>query len=188
VEADGVQRDRWLTGKLALLALGMFGFGFALAPLYDVMCDALGIGNGTSLRSAAVAHADPDPTRVVTVEFVTLGTEGAAWTFEPAQPRMQVHPGELVTTTFRAGNLTAGTIVAQAVPSITPVYAARYFNKTECFCFTPQRFGPGEARDMPVRFIVDRDLPESVDRVTLAYTFFDVSDTAAGTVAPGAGK
>lgn len=183
-----MQRDRWLTGKLALLALGMFGFGFALAPLYDVMCDALGIGNGTSLRSAAVAHADPDPTRVVTVEFVTLGTEGAAWTFEPAQPRMQVHPGELVTTTFRAGNLTAGTIVAQAVPSITPVYAARYFNKTECFCFTPQRFGPGEARDMPVRFIVDRDLPESVDRVTLAYTFFDVSDTAAGTVVPGAGK
>jgi cytochrome c oxidase assembly protein subunit 11 len=183
-----MRRDPWLTGKLALLALGMFAFGFALAPLYDVMCDALGIGNGTSLRSAAVAQADPDPTRLVTVEFVTLGTEGAPWTFEPAAPSMQVHPGELVTTTFRAGNRTAGPFVAQAVPSITPVHAARYFNKTECFCFTPQRFEAGETRDMPVRFIVDRELPASVDRVTLAYTFFDVSDTAPGPVAPAAGK
>jgi cytochrome c oxidase assembly protein subunit 11 len=181
-----VRGDRWLAGKLALLAGGMFAFGFALAPLYDVVCDVLGVGGGDRLASGpAVVQEDPDPSRLVTVEFVTLATTGAPWTFEPSEPSMQVHPGELVTTTFYATNRTQRALVAQAVPSITPGSAAKYFSKTECFCFTPQRFEAGEGREMPVRFIVDRALPKSVERVTLAYTFFDIGETAGAGRAAG---
>jgi cytochrome c oxidase assembly protein subunit 11 len=181
-------RDRWLAGKLGLLAAAMFAFGFALAPLYDVMCEVLGIGNGAVRGAAAQVQADPDPTRLVTVEFVTLANSGAPWTFEPREPKMLVHPGELASTTFYAVNETQRPIVAQAVPSIAPSQAARYFSKTECFCFTPQRFEPGEGREMPVRFVVDRALPRSVERLTLAYTFFDVTGTAGAGAARAAGR
>ena len=170
--------DRWLAGKLALLALGMFAFGFALAPLYTAMCKLLGIDGGRGQTVVASVQLDPDPSRLVTVDFVTAGTEGSPWLFEPRVKSMQVHPGELATATFHAANRTQRALVAQAVPSISPGSVARYFRKTECFCFTPQRFEPGEGRDMPVRFVVDRALPAYVERLTLAYTFFDVTDTA----------
>ena len=173
--------DRWLTLKLGLLAIGMFAFGFALAPLYGVFCSLVGVGPRGVAQAAEAVQEDPDPTRLVTVDFITAATEGAPWTFEPSQPSMRVHPGELYTTTFYAQNRTQHAIVAQAVPSITPDGVAKYFRKTECFCFTPQRFGPGEGRDMPVRFIVDRALPSYVENVTLAYTFFDVTGSAGAT-------
>jgi cytochrome c oxidase assembly protein subunit 11 len=182
-----VQPDRWLAGKLALLAVGMFAFGFALAPLYGVMCRLLGIDAGRGQTVAEIVQIDPDPSRLVTVEFVTAGTEGAPWTFEPRVTSMQVHPGELSTATFYATNRTQRSIVARAVPSISPGALARYFMKTECFCFTPQRFGPGEGRDMPVRFVVDRALPAHVERLTLAYTFFDITEMAGTDTASVAG-
>jgi cytochrome c oxidase assembly protein subunit 11 len=173
-----VRGDRWLTLKLGLLALSMFVFGFALAPLYGVFCTLVGVGLRGGAQAAEAVQVDPDPTRLVTVDFITVATEGSPWTFEPHEPSMRVHPGELYSTTFYAQNRTQRAIVAQAVPSITPDGIARYFRKTECFCFTPQRFGPGEGRDMPVRFIVDRALPGYVETVTLAYTFFDVTESA----------
>jgi cytochrome c oxidase assembly protein subunit 11 len=174
-----MQPDRWLPAKLAVLAIGMFAFGFALAPLYSVLCSLVGVGNQTLQSAAAAAVVDPDPSRTVTVEFTTVANTGQPWVFEPRAPSMQVHPGQLSTATFYAENLTAHAIVAQAVPSITPGYAAQFFHKTECFCFTPQSFGPGEGRDMLVRFIVDRALPKHVQTMTLAYRFFDITEAAA---------
>jgi cytochrome c oxidase assembly protein subunit 11 len=170
--------DRWLVAKLAALALGMFAFGFALAPLYGAMCRLLGVGSPAALAGAAVVAEDPDPSRLVTVDFVTSASEGSPWEFAPSEPSMTVHPGELYSATFHARNRTAGALVAQAVPSIVPGAAARYFRKTECFCFTPQSFAAGEGRELTVRFLVDRALPAHVEAITLAYTLFDVTETA----------
>jgi cytochrome c oxidase assembly protein subunit 11 len=114
---------------------------------------------------------------MVTVEFVS-SNPGAAWEFRPAVSSMQVHPGQLYETTYHARNLSGRETVGQAVPSVSPQRAARYFQKTECFCFTPQHFAADETKDMPVRFIVDRDLPAGVDRVTLSYAFFDTERLA----------
>jgi cytochrome c oxidase assembly protein subunit 11 len=170
--------DRWLAGKLALLALGMFAFGFALAPLYGVMCRLLGAGSAAGQATAAVVVVEnPDPSRLVTVDFVTSANEGSPWEFEPTRPSLSVHPGELTSMTFRARNRTASALIAQAVPSIIPGVAARYFRKTECFCFRPQSFAPGQDRELTVRFIIDRALPAHVDTVTLAYTLFDVTES-----------
>jgi cytochrome c oxidase assembly protein subunit 11 len=180
--------DRWLAGKLALLALGMFAFGFALAPLYSVMCRLLGVDAGRGQTVAESVLIDPDPSRLVTVEFVTAATEGAPWVFQPRVTSMRVHPGELSSAIFYAENRTQREIIGQAVPSISPGSVARYFKKTECFCFTPQRFEPGEGRDMPVRFVVDRALPAYVERLTLAYTFFDITETAGAATQRVAGR
>jgi cytochrome c oxidase assembly protein subunit 11 len=170
--------DRWLAGKLALLTLGMFAFGFALAPLYSVMCKLIGAGGAAGQPTAATVVEDPDPSRLVTVDFITAASEGSPWEFEPMQPSMSVHPGELNSMTFRARNRTPSALVAQAVPSIMPGAAARYFRKTECFCFAPQSFAPGEGRELTVRFIIDRALPAPVDTITLGYTLFDVTESA----------
>jgi cytochrome c oxidase assembly protein subunit 11 len=170
------RRNRSLALRLAGMALGAFAFGFALVPLYDVMCTLTGYGNAKSLAQAAtVAEGTEreDVTRLVTVEFVAQLPSVGSWQFAPRVRSMQVHPGRLYQTSFSAHNLTGRATVAQAVPSVAPSQAAAFFHKTECFCFTPQGFAVGEQRDMPVRFIVDPALPAHVDRITLAYTFYD---------------
>lgn len=172
---------RSLTAKLLLMAAGSFGFGFALVPLYDVFCDLTGIGTRQSLGRAAAAatKAGTEQSRTVTVEFIAMVPNGGAWEFRPLTTEMRVHPGGLYEARFYARNLDDRALVAQAVPSVTPAPAARHFQKTECFCFTPQRFAAGEGREMPVRFIVDRELPASVDRLTLAYSFYESTSLAA---------
>jgi cytochrome c oxidase assembly protein subunit 11 len=120
-----------------------------------------------------------DPNREITVEFVADPASVGSYEFRPKVASMRVHPGKLYDTQFFAKNLTQQPSVAQAVPSISPSVAAKYFHKTQCFCFSPQRFGAGEGRDMPVRFIVDPGLPANVDKLTLAYTFFDTTQSAA---------
>lgn len=175
---------RALAGRLVLMAAGSFAFGYALVPLYDVFCQVVGIGTREQLTTAAaVDAAGPDLTRTITVEFVA-SNPGAAWEFRPVVASMQVHPGKLYETTYHARNLSGRETVGQAVPSVSPTRAARYFQKTECFCFTPQHFAADESKEMPVRFIVDRDLPAGVDRVTLSYAFFDTERlaAAAGTI------
>ena len=173
------RKHRGLTTKLLVMAAGSFGFGFALVPLYDVFCDLTGIGTRQSLAQAApAAHAEGEQARTVTVEFIAMVPNGGAWEFRPLATEMRVHPGGLYETRFFARNLAGRAIVAQAVPSVTPAQAARHFQKTECFCFTPQRFDAGEGREMPVRFIVDRELPASVDRLTLAYSFYESMNPA----------
>lgn len=177
---------RRLALRLAAMALGSFAFGYALVPLYSVLCEVTGIGTRDRLgRVAAARFAAPDLTRTVIVEFVASVPDGGQWAFRPRTAQMQVHPGKLYEATFYARNLYGRPVVGQAVPSVSPARAARHFQKTECFCFTPQRFAKDEARDMPVRFIVDRDLPAGVDRLTLSYAFYDTDRLAAAASAAG---
>jgi cytochrome c oxidase assembly protein subunit 11 len=164
-----------LTLKLLGIALGAFAFGWALIPLYNVLCDVTGYGDQQRLLVKAKAAEHPDPTRTITIEFVTSVASAGGWEFMPAVHEMKVHPGQLYSAEFFAHNLTGRDITAQAVPDIAPSKAVAYFHKTECFCFSPQHFKLGEQRMMPVRFIVDPQLPGYLDRITLAYTFYDDS-------------
>jgi len=163
-----------LAGRLVLLACAMFGFGFLLVPLYDAFCEVTGFGGRTN-QTAAVIEEDADTSREVNIEFVTTVNEYAPFEFESRLAGMTVHPGGMYEAIFVARNLTDRDMVAQAVPSVAPSQAARYFKKLECFCFSQQEFGPGEEKDMPVRFIVDSELPDFIDTITLSYTFFDTA-------------
>lgn len=163
---------RTLTRRLWLLALGAFGFGFALVPLYNVMCSVTGFGDKRMLARASDAPVAVDESRLVTVEFLAdLPTVGN-WRFKADQPSMQVQPGRLYEATFEAENLMGHDTWAQAVPGVAPQKASAFFRKTDCFCFTPQHFTKGETRHMSVRFFVDPALPKYLDRITLAYTFY----------------
>jgi cytochrome c oxidase assembly protein subunit 11 len=165
--------NRRLALKLAAVALGAFGFGFALVPLYSVLCAVTGYGDKRVLTTASDLPQQVDESRTVTIEFLTELPTVGSWEFSPGVRSMQVHPGRLYEARFRARNLTGRNTYAQAVPDVAPSKAASYFRKTECFCFTPQQFAVGEQRDMPVRFFIDPALPKYVDRITLAYTFYD---------------
>ncbi len=172
---------RGLVARLLLFTAGSFAFGFALVPLYSVLCKVWDTGNrwyGTQTAQASVIE-QPDVDRVVTIEFVGNVAHQEDWEFAPTATTMKVHPGKLYEATFHAKNLTGHAVVAQAVPSIAPQTIARYFKKTQCFCFEPQKFAIAESREMPIRFIVDRDLPPDIDRITLSYSFFDLPQAAA---------
>jgi len=166
-------RNNELIRKLVIMSVAMFGFGFLLVPVYDIFCAITGIGGKVDTSGAAVVEQQAiDATRTVTIEFVTTLNQQAPWEFRPNVATMEVHPGEFYETTFFARNLTRGDLVGRAVPSVAPGEAAKYLKKTECFCFSAQEFGPNESKDMPVRFVIDPDIPQYVDRVTLSYTFF----------------
>ncbi len=167
------QANRKTVRRLLLVIAGMFGFVFALVPLYNVFCDITGLNGKTSGERAEVVNFEPDLSRTVTVEFVASVNESMPWDFRPTVARMEIHPGQMYRTAFFARNRTQHEMVGQAIPSVTPGVAALHFKKTECFCFTEQRFEANEEREMPLLFMVDRDLPEDVHVVTLAYTFFD---------------
>ena len=158
--------------KLAITAVGMFAFVFVvMVPLYDVLCDALGINGKTSGQAYTAVQS-----RMVTIQFVATNNEGMPWEFGPSVNAMQVHPGASNDTVFHARNPLPEAMVAQAIPSVAPSSAAAYLHKTECFCFEQQVLQPGETVEMPVRFILDPGLPQEVRRLTLAYTLFDVTD------------
>lgn len=163
--------------RLVLVTIAMFGFGFATVPLYNKLCYALGL-NGRVANEAVDVAGVVDASRKVTVEFLTTVNGGRGWHFEPTQAQVDVHPGEMATVHFDFTNTDDHAIVAQAVPNIAPAVAARYLRKTECFCFNNQAFAAGESKRMPVAFTVDPALPADIDRLTLAYTYFDVTDTA----------
>jgi len=172
--ADDVNKAKRRTLRQSLLIVaGMFGFVFALVPLYGVLCDITGLNGKPSDTPAEIVNIEPDLSRTVTVEFVASVNESMPWEFRPDVIRMQVHPGQTYRTAFYARNETGRAMTGQAVPSVTPGLAATHFKKTECFCFTEQRFEAGEEREMPLIFMIDRDLPEDINVVTLAYTFFD---------------
>ncbi len=170
--------NRSLTGRLLLLAAAMFGFGFLLVPLYDVFCEITGFGGRTNATAAVVEEA-PDLSREIRVEFVTTLNSYAPFEFAADVDSMTVNPGKMYFATFTAKNLTEADRIAQAVPSVAPVAAAEHFVKIECFCFTSQDFRANEQRAMPLQFIVDPELPEYVDTITLQYTFFDTPQNAA---------
>jgi cytochrome c oxidase assembly protein subunit 11 len=166
------KENRSLVGRLLIWVAAMFGFGYLLVPLYNVFCELTGFGGRTNAVAAVVEEA-PDESRTVRVEFLTQTNEYAPWEFSADVPSMEVHPGQLYYATFTAKNLTDVEKVAQAIPSIAPIAASDHFRKIECFCFTSQTFAAHEERDMPVQFIVDAELPDYVDTITLQYTFFD---------------
>ncbi len=162
------------------MTVAMFGFGFLLVPLYDVFCDLTGFGGRTNSEAATVAEA-PDLSREIRVEFITTVNEYAQFEFAADADSMTVNPGKMYYATFTAKNLAAGEKVAQAVPSVAPTTAAEYFTKIECFCFESQTFVADEERAMPLQFIVNPELPDYVDTITLSYTFFDTARVAANT-------
>lgn len=162
-----------LAARLVLFAGGMFVFGFvALPPLYEVFCEVTGFGGRTNTTAQAAEEA-PDLDRSVRIEFVATVNNYAPWQFEPAVDSMTVHPGRMYYATFNAMNLSDEATVGQAVPSVAPVAATAHFQKIECFCFDSQEFSPGEQRALPLQFIVDPDLPDYVDTITLSYTYFE---------------
>ncbi len=156
----------------------MFGFGFLLVPLYDVFCEITGFGGRTNSEAQTLVEA-PDLSREIRVEFMTTVNEYAQFEFRADADSMTVSPGKMYYATFTAKNLANGQKIAQAVPSVAPTTAAEYFTKIECFCFESQTFAADESRAMPLQFIVNPDLPDYVDTITLSYTFFDTARVAA---------
>lgn len=162
-----------LVRRLLVIVVAMFAFGFALVPIYDVMCQAFGI-NGKTAGAYDGAQA-VDEAREIRVQFLATNAAGMEWEFGPLADQLSVNPGGSQEMRFVAYNPTDKPMTAQAVPSVSPSKAAAFFHKTECFCFTQQVLQPGERIEMPVRFIVDRDLPADVRHLTLAYTLFDIT-------------
>ena len=180
--------NRRLALRLLAVTAAMFGFGYALVPLYEIVCDLTGIGGRTGVISEAEARGGAvDSTRVVEVQFVATVNSGLRWAFEGPGKPMEVHPGQVYEASFSASNLSRRAVVGQAVPSVTPAGAAAHFDKIECFCFTRQRLEPGETRAMPVRFVVDEGIPRRIGALTLAYTFFEAEPAAARDDAPSDG-
>ena len=172
--------NRSLTLQLIVFAGCAFGFGFALVPLYSLLCSVTGIGNQKLLLNVATApvrtaDAADATRRWVTIEFIGRLPSVGNWEFRPVMNEIRVRPGQLYEAKFIARNLTGHNTVAQAVPDISPGMASAWFHKTECFCFSPQSFRKDEERVLPVRFFIDRALPAYVDRVTLSYTFYDTA-------------
>ena len=170
MDAGNRQGNRSLTRSLLVMVAGSFAFGFALVPLYRVVCEAAGIRvNDTP---AAVKASEAGAGRKVTLEFMSLLAPGSDFELVPEAKDMVLQPGRLNEAKFRIRNLSTRPVVAQAVPSVAPITTAKYLQKTECFCFTPQSFGASEEREFTVRFIVSPDLPSQVDRMTLAYSVY----------------
>ena len=168
-----------MVGKLGVIALGMFAFGYALVPLYKAICEVTGI-NILALSEREVpgaklklpANTQVDTSRLITVEF-DVNTRGP-WDFKPERRSMEVHPGQLSTVMYEFQNIQNRTMAAQAIPSYAPRQAAQHFNKLECFCFTQYTLAPGEKKAWPVAFVIDPRLPKDVTTITLSYTFFEV--------------
>jgi len=154
------------------VVIGMFGFGFAMVPLYDVFCDITGINGKTGDQVALSEAMKVDTSRLIEVEFIASLNDSMPWEFKPVQHSVKVHPGEPTRIEYVAINRTKDAITGQAVPSVAPGRAAGYFQKTECFCFTEQKLEAGEEKRMPVIFVVDPSLPEDVSQLALSYTFF----------------
>ena len=164
--------------KLGLLVVGMFGFAFALVPIYDLICEVTGLGGRTDGKAEiAVGELPVDTSRLVTVRFVTNTNEGMPWEFYSDKQSMRVHPGETKQADFIIKNMSDRGINGQAIPSLVPILATDYFHKTECFCFTQQYLEAGDSMRMPLVFTVDPELPDHVQSVTLSYAYFEVPAT-----------
>ena len=161
--------------KLLVVAVAMFGFGFALVPFYQKICEVTGVNN--VIRADEVTNTQVDAARFVTVEFDSNLRSNLPWTFRPLQTSVRIHPGELTTVFYEIRNNSDRAVTGQAIPSYGPQLAVRYFKKLECFCFTQQTLQPGEVKRSPVVFVIDKGLPDDVNTITLSYTFFEVEGT-----------
>jgi cytochrome c oxidase assembly protein subunit 11 len=168
---DTTRSNRRLVAKLAVIVLAMFGFGYALVPFYEKICEVTGLRN--IAQADAVANTQVDKSREVRVEFDT-NLRNLPWKFRPVEPATDVHPGAVTQVMFEVVNTTGHAITGQAIPSYGPREAAQYFRKLDCFCFAKQTLAAGETRLMPVVFVVDPALPKDLSTITLSYTFFQV--------------
>lgn len=176
----GLKRENFqMVGKLGVIVLGMFCFGYALVPIYKAICEmtginvlALGDRQIPGATSQMTANTQVDTSRSITVEF-DANARGP-WMFKPAVNSIQVHPGELATVMYEFQNVQNRTMSAQAIPSYAPVQAGSHFNKLECFCFSQYTLAPGEKKQWPVAFVIDPKLSKDVTTITLSYTFFEV--------------
>ncbi|WP_374109920.1 cytochrome c oxidase assembly protein [Pelomonas sp. CA6] len=190
--SKGLRRDNLrMVGKLVVVTALMFGFGYALVPLYRAVCTALGI-NVLSLserqhvvRKDDLKNTQIDTSRKITVEF-DANARGP-WDFKPAVSHLEVHPGELTTVMYEFRNVQSRTMSAQAIPSYAPKQATAHFNKLECFCFNEYTLAPGERKQWPVVFVIDPKLPRDVKTITLSYTFFEVAGKKQAAAAPAKG-
>jgi len=170
------RKNRRLTLKLLLAVGGATGFAFALVPLYNLLCQVTGLNGKTAGAVAAEQAPTIDTGRWVTVEFTSTVMPGMSWEFRPERIRTRVHPGEIARVSYRAKNPTDRTLAGQAVPSVSPGWTARYFNKVECFCFQRQQLGPGEVKDMPLVFFISPELPPDVREISLSYSLFPITE------------
>ena len=171
------QANQQMLVKLLVVAVIMFGFGFAMVPFYRAICDALGLNNVVKADRPLVS-SQVDTSRVVTIEFDANLRSNLPWTFTPVEKSVSIHPGALTQVTYEVRNRSDRPVTGQAIPSFGPQLAGRYFKKLDCFCFTQQTLAPGEVRVMPVTFVVEPGLPQDVNTVTLSYTFFEVEGKA----------
>ncbi len=175
-EAQRSKKIRRLVIILLAWAIAMFGFGFALVPLYDVLCNKLGFNGKTGGKQSPAVVSAVDMNRTITVQFVATNNANLPWKFHPQQTTVEVHPGENTRIAYFAENDSDKRMIVQAIPSVAPGFAAKYLKKTECFCFTQQALNSHQSMDMPLIFHIDRDLPAHINTVTLSYTLFDVTE------------
>ena len=172
--------------KLLVVTVMMFGFGFALVPFYEKICEVTGINRIVKRDDHRPANTQVDASRSVTVEFDANLRSNLPWTFRPLESSVKVHPGELATVIYEVTNTSDRALTGQAIPSYGPMLAGQFFRKVECFCFDKQQMAPGERRQMPIAFVVDPGLPSEVNTITLSFTFFEVEGRASAEPAPAA--
>lgn len=186
--ANPAPRDHGrLVGRLVLVVVAAFAFGYALVPLYNVLCEATGLNGKTPGQKAiregigvgGLVASTPAPSRVdlartVRVEFTGTVMPGLPWDMRPLTVSLDLHPGELQQVKYLVRNASSETVVAQAVPSVSPGQAAQHFEKLDCFCFSQQTLAPGEAKELPLTFIVKPELDSDIRQITLSYAFFSV--------------
>jgi len=180
--------NRTMFGKLIVVAIAMFGFGYALIPVYRQVCEVLGINVLTQKGEfvAAPTNSQVDKSRTITIELD--GNSQGPWRFRPTTRSIDVHPGELATVMYEVVNTQGRAVKAQAIPSYAPQSATPHFMKVECFCFQEQTLAANEARQMPVVFFIDPKLPREVKNITLSYTFFEIGGAFKAAAAPKAGN
>ena len=163
------------TALLLMVAVGMFGFAFALVPLYETFCELTGLNGKTSGQVAYISAQAPVDDRLVTIQFLAQVGTGMPWEFRPLERQLKVRPGTRYTTQYYVRNRASQPVTGQAIPSVSPGLAALHLHKTECFCFTQQQLAGGEEMEMPVTFFIDTDLPEDINVLSLSYTLYRVN-------------
>ena len=184
VAAGSERRNRSTLIRLVVSAFLMFGFGYALVPFYEKLCQVLDVNNLNKQDNTLPLNTQVDRSRNVTVEF-DANLHKLPWNFKPVTGSLVVHPGEVVTVEYEVSNTRGNAVTGQAIPSYTPSAAMQYFQKLDCFCFKQQTLAAGETRRMPIAFLVSPDLPKDINTITLSYTFFEVPGATAATTQDG---
>ncbi len=179
--------NRGILVKMLVVTVVMFGFGYALVPLYKKICEVTGV-NEVERANTLPVNTQVDSSRMVTLELDANVRSDLPWKFRPLQSSVRVHPGQLVQVMYEVRNTSDRPITGQAIPSYGPQIAGQFFRKQECFCFAKQTFAPGEVRQMPVVFVIEAGLPKDVTTITLSYTFFNVEGAAPTAAKPADGK